>query len=872
MRPPRANLYRDAWAGELDAARVGENVRVAGWVHRRRDHGGLIFIDLRDRSGIAPARLPPRDSPEAHALAAAAAPRARAQRRGRGRPARGGQRQPEPRDGRDRAVGRATPSTSPSPRRRRSRSTRTAPVDEMIRLRHRMLDLRREPHARRDGCCATRSSGRCATTSTRTTSSTSRRRSSRARRPRARATSSCPPRLTPGAFYALPQSPQLFKQLLMMSGYERYYQIARCFRDEDLRADRQPEFTQLDLEMALRRGGRRHRRDRGPAGARVRGRRLRGARRRRGRGWRYDEAMLRYGSDKPDTRFGLEIADLGEARRGAPSSRSSRACSTAGGVVRGLNAGAREVPRSELDALTEVVKRYGAGGLVWAFVQEDGTLALADRQVPRPTTSARASSGALGAQPGDLLLIVADKPPTSPRRRSASCGWSSRAATTSSPRAATSCCGSSTSRCSSGTRTSSAGTRCTTRSRRRSARSRTRARCARAATTSCSTASEIGGGSIRINRPEVQQQVFTALGISEEEARGALRLPAGRAAVRRAAARRARARHRPDRRDPRGPRLDPRRDRVPEDGQRVRSADRRAGAVDDAQLAELGVRLTVAASGLAGRPHVTQPRRGACRYAGREPDLPALRIVLIGAVVFLAAWMLFLRPKTEVTPPLTPARPPTSAPAVSQPGKAVDKPPKAPSQAADAQLQRRRAPTASTPASPPRPRPRPTPKTADSAATAAAAATSAELRGPAEAGRRRRSQDKVLVLLFWTPQVGRRPTAVARRAEEGQPLRRPGRRSRPRRSGAISQLRPHRPRRRRRAVADRRGHRPRPARPTSLVGYVDTVDDRPGDRRRAAATRPAVHHGRVPARQHACVRNSNAHARAVATDDPQPAT
>src|SRR3954469_7460732 len=171
-----------------------------------------------------------------------------------------------------------------------------------------------------------------------------------------------PARNNPGSFYALPQSPQLFKQLLMMSGYERYYQIARCFRDEDLRADRQPEFTQLDLEMGFVEEDdvlgviegllQRVFEEAGfPAAAPP---------------WPrmgYDEAMLRYGSDKPDLRFALEIRDLGSAVANTEF-RVFRSVLDGGGVVRGFNAGARDVSRKEADELTEVVKRYGAGGLV----------------------------------------------------------------------------------------------------------------------------------------------------------------------------------------------------------------------------------------------------------------------------------------------------------------------------------------------------------------------------------------------------------------------------------------------------------------------------------------------------------------------------
>ena len=310
MRPPRANPYRDAWAGELDAARVGETVRVAGWVHRRRDHGGLVFIDLRDRSGVVQLVFHPETASEAHALAQKLRPEHVLTAAGEIVRREAGKENPNLKTGEIEisvadAEHLAEALTPPFA------IDEDGPVDEMIRLRNRMLDLRRE--GMRDAMVMRHTVNRAmrdylnandfleieTPILTRST-------------PEGARDFLVPARLNPGAFYALPQSPQLFKQLLMMSGYERYYQIARCFRDEDLRADRQPEFTQLDLEMGF-----------------VEEEDVLGVI--EGLLWRvfeeagfpaspppwprlgYDEAMLRFGSDKPDTRFGHEIVDLGEA-------------------------------------------------------------------------------------------------------------------------------------------------------------------------------------------------------------------------------------------------------------------------------------------------------------------------------------------------------------------------------------------------------------------------------------------------------------------------------------------------------------------------------------------------------------------------------
>jgi aspartyl-tRNA synthetase len=216
-----------------------------------------------------------------------------------------------------------------------------------------------------------------------------------------------PSRQQQGSFYALPQSPQLFKQLLMMSGFERYYQVARCFRDEATRADRQAEFTQLDVEMSFVDGE-----DVVEVNERllahvfeaVGGPEIEVPMQR----MCYDEAMGRFGTDRPDLRFGLELIDLGDALR-ETEFKVFRSVLEGGGSIRGLNAGRREMPRSELDKLITRSQELGAKGLVWAFREGDGWRSptakfLSDEELSDLNRR-------LGAEEGDLLLLVADKRP-----------------------------------------------------------------------------------------------------------------------------------------------------------------------------------------------------------------------------------------------------------------------------------------------------------------------------------------------------------------------------------------------------------------------------------------------------------------------------
>jgi aspartyl-tRNA synthetase len=399
---PRANEYRDTWCGQVSPTRVGEEVRVAGWVHRRRDHGGLVFVDLRDRTGLLQVVFNPETAPAAHARSHELRSEWVISVRGEV------VRRSEETINREMATGEveiraaeyevlAAAETPAFP------IDEETQVDEALRLRYRYLDLRREPmqrslELRNDVTQAIRDyltpAGFLDLETPILTRST----------PEGARDFIVPSRLQRGSFYALPQSPQLFKQLLMIAGYERYYQIARCFRDEALRADRQLEFTQLDMEMAFVSEEDVMGVTEGVISAAFAagGVELEAPFPR----MPYDEAIARYGTDRPDMRFGLEIHDLGESL-GATEFKVFRGVLDAGGAVRGINAGAQELSRTELDKLIEFAQGQGAGGLVWAYVEEGGgwrspvAKFLSDNE-------RGAMAAALGASPGDLLLLVAD--------------------------------------------------------------------------------------------------------------------------------------------------------------------------------------------------------------------------------------------------------------------------------------------------------------------------------------------------------------------------------------------------------------------------------------------------------------------------------
>ncbi len=403
-------MFRTHTCGELRPEHAGQEVLLAGWVHRRRDHGPLIFLDLRDRYGLTQVVFDSATAPEAHAVASQARSEFVLQVRGLAG------RRP------DEAINPDLPTGAIEVRAGVANilnASKTPPLyiskeggeDEMLRLKYRYLDLRRERMQKnlilrhrmikfirdfldREGFLEIETPILIKST------------------PEGARDYLVPSRVHPGEFYALPQSPQQLKQLLMVAGYDRYYQIARCFRDEDLRADRQPEFTQLDMELSfvdqedvlklierlfieLVNEVTPHKRVVVPFPRLT-----------------YAEAMARYGSDKPDLRYGLELNDLGDLL--APSQFALfRSTLDSGGHIKGIRVpGVGGYSRKQLDELADIARQAGAKGLLWASLQQG----RAPEQI-RSSFGKQVTPGELGAivermggQLDDLLLIVADRP------------------------------------------------------------------------------------------------------------------------------------------------------------------------------------------------------------------------------------------------------------------------------------------------------------------------------------------------------------------------------------------------------------------------------------------------------------------------------
>jgi aspartyl-tRNA synthetase len=408
MPPPdfpalRANGYRDTWCGQVLADRVDSDARVAGWVHRRRDHGGLIFIDLRDRTGLVQLVFNPDEAGAAQELGHELRTEDVVSVAGRVVRRDPDTVNPELPTGEfevrvAEAEVLADADTTPF-----EIEGYSGEVGEELRLRYRYLDLRRERMRKAlelrhavtgqmreflDGEGFVDIETPVLTRST----------------PEGARDFLVPSRLQQGSFYALPQSPQLFKQLLMVGGFERYYQIARCFRDEDLRADRQLDFTQLDIEMSfvgvddvIDLNERLLAHVLGANGIEVSLplRRL-----------PYDEAIERFGTDRPDLRYGLELTDLSDHLR-ETEFNAFRGVLDSGGAVKGLNAGSRELSRAELDGLVEEAKELGAKGLVWAVAEGEGWRSPVAKFLS--ASELGAINTALEASEGDLLLLAADE-------------------------------------------------------------------------------------------------------------------------------------------------------------------------------------------------------------------------------------------------------------------------------------------------------------------------------------------------------------------------------------------------------------------------------------------------------------------------------
>lgn len=396
---------RSHYCGDLRIADAGAQVVLMGWVQTRRDHGGLIFVDLRDRTGLVQVVF----SPDLHKEAFVKAEAVRSEYvicvQGTVRE------RPEGTANPNLATGQVDVMAHELSVLNRAK---TPPfyiedgidVDENLRLRYRYLDLRRPEmqealmlrhRAAKSSRDYLDENGFLEIETPVLTKST----------PEGARDYLVPSRLNPGKFYALPQSPQLFKQILMVAGYDKYFQIVRCFRDEDLRADRQPEFTQIDIEMSFTdvdnvldlTEGLIKKLCRDTTGLEI------------ARNFpriTYSEAMDRYGSDKPDTRFGLELKDITDIAAGC-GFKVFASVAGAGGQVKGINAkGCASFSRKEIDDLTAFAAIYKAKGLAYFIVTDEGIKSVIAKFFTEQELAQIMAR--LEAEPGDLLLFVADKP------------------------------------------------------------------------------------------------------------------------------------------------------------------------------------------------------------------------------------------------------------------------------------------------------------------------------------------------------------------------------------------------------------------------------------------------------------------------------
>ncbi|VAX25496.1 Aspartyl-tRNA synthetase @ Aspartyl-tRNA(Asn) synthetase [hydrothermal vent metagenome] len=404
MTSEKENLRRTHTCGDLRASHIGRSVTLVGWVHKRRDHGGLVFIDLRDRYGVTQVALNPEIDQAAHELAHSVRAEYVLRVTGKVSSRPEGTTNPKLPTGEVEIYADKTEILNPS---------KTPPFvldendtpSESIRLKHRYLEIRRGPllnnlTLRHKASMIMRnyldSHGFLEVETPSLTRST----------PEGARDFLVPSRLSQGHFYALPQSPQLFKQLLMVAGVDRYFQIVRCFRDEDLRADRQPEFTQIDMELSFVNEEDIRNICEGMLSElfdKTMGVKLKTP----FPTITYHDAMNRFGSDKPDVRFGMELADVSELA-GKSEFKVFTGAVKKGGTVRIMAVpGCAGYSRKDLDNLTEEAKIHGAKGLAWIKITDEGFVSPITKFFTPETLEEFKSAS--GAKEGDLMIFVADK-------------------------------------------------------------------------------------------------------------------------------------------------------------------------------------------------------------------------------------------------------------------------------------------------------------------------------------------------------------------------------------------------------------------------------------------------------------------------------